>query len=246
MPSLLLWNVYNLPSVLTRTHNSSPRAHEIARLLSAYDIVVLNEAFVNKTLLTQTGHRWVWAPGRSAGCRALLDSGLLFLSHYPMRPAGCQVYAVRAGWDRFAAKSIARVCVEVEGIEVDVYGTHMQAGASTSAQRARLAQAHQVASFVRPSAHAILAGDLNMGPAMHEEHTRYSHHYVSVNDARGRCSAYEVLRHGAALADVWAGRADVQAQSEICRFLTRGMDGQVQYEDLPAWLSDTPAMCYRW
>jgi len=59
-----------------------------------------------------------------------------------------------------------------DGTELDVYGTHMQAGHSESEQRSRELQTKQLWEFInlhsgKDKGNVLLAGDLNMGPAKH-------------------------------------------------------------------------------
>jgi len=144
---VLLYNVWNLPSYLT-DGNSRARAFKIAERLSAcrYDVIVLNEAFVNKDALVsqlseshphreRLGRQWYTA----------FDSGLLVLSRHPIVRSAAEHYALRRGVDFWAAKGVVFACVKTPSGLVNVYGTHMQAGAAPSHQRARMSQSEQLA-----------------------------------------------------------------------------------------------------
>lgn len=250
MPSVLLWNIYNLPSILTATRDSTIRARILAGLLNQYDIVILNEAFINKKFFSTHPH--IFVP--KSACLTLFDSGLVFLSQFPIIETASQTYHHRAGWDRFAAKSIAGILVEIDGSRVWIYGTHMQAGASIKAQKARKCQAKQVNEIIKstPGDTIIFAGDLNMGPIYDETYSRFSLHYIDEFDARNRNSAYHILAENAGLIDAWEKTTDDRQRMEICRFLVRGIENySLDYEDMKAngWskpLSDTPALCFRW
>ena len=148
-----------------------------------------------------------------------------------------------AGIDRFAGKGIGFVTVKVEGYgQVQVFGTHMQAGASRSVQAARATQAIQAGRFVAcqktadKDAIVILAGDLNMGPRLDATCEEFSVHYVDREDAMARCATYEdmVKRTGLREVDseqIW------EYSRDICRFLVGGLeygegDAAAAYEQL--------------
>ena len=78
---LLLWNVWNLPSVVTDGH-SKTRAKLLSPLLT-HDIIVLNEAFCNKRyILKHVTHSYKATLGRK--WYKLVDSGLVILSRFPI------------------------------------------------------------------------------------------------------------------------------------------------------------------
>ncbi|MCJ1282123.1 hypothetical protein MMC26_001446 [Xylographa opegraphella] len=234
---------------------SHARALAISPLLNAYDIVVLNEAFAyKKTLLSHTTHPHRYHPPRPTG-RAV-DSGLLFLSRHEIVDSGWERYAHVAGVDRFAAKGIAFIAVRVDGWDgrLQVFGTHMQAGASRAVQVARMAQAGQAGAFVeRTRAErgvVVFSGDFNMGPRGEEGMGGFSVHYVDREDARARWEAYERLIREARVREVECVQRE-EYRGDICRFLVSGLErkghGVARYEDLKGRegerLSDTRPMC---
>ncbi|MCJ1474554.1 hypothetical protein MMC13_003213 [Lambiella insularis] len=257
---ILLWNTWLLPSLLT-DRRSHARALAISPHLNAYDIVVLNEAFSNKkALLLHTKHPYRYHPPRPTG--RIMDSGLLFLSRYEIIGSGWERYEHVAGIDRFAGKGLGYITVKVEGCKerLQVFGTHMQAGASKSVQVARRAQALHVCDFVNrkrvdvdTEAIAIVTGDFNMGPKWDDEFKEFSVHYVDGEDARARCEAYEQLVQGTGLREIDCEQEhEKEYRGEICRFLMGGRKEQksrasVRYEDLKGKdgmrLSDTKPMC---
>ncbi|MCJ1402083.1 hypothetical protein MMC11_005302 [Xylographa trunciseda] len=250
---ILLWNTWLLPSLLT-DRRSHARALAISPLLNAYDIVVLNEAFAyKKTLLSHTTHPHRYHPPRPTG--RVVDSGLLFLSRHAIVDAGWERYERVAGVDRFAAKGIGFIAVQVDGWEgrLRVFGTHMQAGASSGVQVARRAQAEQAGAFVKRERGqadvVVLSGDFNMGPRGDEECREFSVHYVDRDDAMARCEAYERLVREAEVGEVEGEQAE-EYRGDVCRFLVGGLEGKgdvvMRYEDLKgedgARLSDTKPM----
>ncbi len=111
--SVLLWNVWCLPGLLT-DGNSAARARLISPLLNDYDIVILNEAFVHKDALladVSSCSEVVEGPGRTWG--TVFDSGLLVISKLPIVAVQHEPYMRRSGWDRFAAKGIMHCRLQV-------------------------------------------------------------------------------------------------------------------------------------
>jgi hypothetical protein len=166
---------------------------------------------------------------------------------------GWEQYEKKAGIDKFAGKGIGFVTVRVEGWGLmQVFGTHMQAGAK-GVIGARSAQAAQAGRYIVDHMSAeeetvvVLTGDLNMGPRLDETCEEYSVHYADSDDARARCRAYEDLVQKAGLDEIGCEQA-WEYQRDICRFLIGGPgQGKVKawarYEDLSASdsqrLSDT-------
>lgn len=233
--SILLWNVWNLPSCLT-DGKSKTRAKKISPLLNAYDIVVLNEAFVNiKHLLSQTTHPYVYRPTRP--WQTIFSPGLIFLSRFEIVSSTFEIYRKRSGVDRFAAKGIAQITVRLQRDGQDygllrVFGTHMQASHGDSAQKARHSQAQQAADFVQGFANdvaaeaseirTVFAGDLNMGPNLCPS-SHYSQHYHDDEDHLARTAAYAKLLDVSGLHDIdtWVdtARNKNEYEREICRMM---------------------------
>ena len=134
----------------------------------------------------------------------------------------------------------------------------MQAAASRGAQGARKGQAEQVARFVdallrrkgigEGERRVLFAGDLNMGPPV--DGGGWSVHYVDESDARAREGAYGCLVDRAGLEEVEVeGEYREEYGGDVCRVLTRGLNGRVRYESLSGpggtRLSDTKPICFR-
>lgn len=241
--SILLWNVWNLPSWLT-DNKSKTRAQQISPLLNDFDIVVLNEAFVNhKALLSSVTHQYLYIPPRPWTC--IFSSGLLFLSRYPILESGYEKFENRSGVDRFAGKGVGHILVDLAAQgrnygSLRVLGTHMQASYGGSAQAARMSQATQIGHVIkkltydclpemtgpangvsRPS-RTVLLGDMNIGPRNCEDST-YSQHYYDEEDADKRTSAYALLQKCSNLHDISSfqnqNRDEFEYKNEICRIL---------------------------
>ena len=188
-----------------------------------------------------------------------MDSGLIFLSKHEIVECGWERYEKVAGIDRFASKGIGFVTVKADGVRrLQVFGTHMQAGASKSIQVARHAQAIQAGKFVvnhqcmeQDRDIVVLAGDLNMGPRQDAACKEFSVHYVDREDAKARSKAYEEMIAWPRLVEVRCEQG-WEYSRDICRFLVSGLrDGEeavAKYEEIetgPAGrrLSDTKPIC---
>jgi endonuclease/exonuclease/phosphatase family metal-dependent hydrolase len=233
---VLLWNVWLLPPPLS-DRIVRARARKISPLLNGYDLVILNEAFTFKqTLLSQIDYPHTILLKRKS-LFDIFDSGVMILSKWPVVQTEMEHYRTRERWDRLASKGVIFVRVQLPGgRQVDVYGTHMQAGYSIAEQQSRDAQTRQLVAFIlRHSGEerrVVLAGDLNMGPARNPDLQGYSVHYASPEDARLRVATYEQLKAGARLQDVisqgW--------EQDINRFLIRNIsDVRVEYLEKPKY-----------
>ena len=131
---ILLWNVWLLPPFLSDMVARS-RASRISPLLTNYDVVILNEAFAYKAqLLSQTKYPY-HVTLRRRSWFDFLDSGLIILSAHPIIKVDMEHFRTRRRWDRLACKGIifCRLRLPADD-EIDVYGTHMQAGYSNGEQ----------------------------------------------------------------------------------------------------------------
>ncbi len=108
---------------------------KISPLLNAYDVVLIQECFVRHDLL------WAQANfpnkayfGRPAPGKGV-NSGLSVLTRLPMGEVINEHYR-DAGelQDRIASKGILLVRMQVGGMPLDVYDTHMEAGNTSAAQ----------------------------------------------------------------------------------------------------------------
>ena len=204
---LLLWNVWNLPSPLT-DGKSKERAKKISPLLTEFDIIILNEAFVNKKeLLEHIKDRNIASLGRD--WFKFFDSGLLIISSFPIITKSFEYFNKYANWDKFASKGV--LCCRIQigsdiNHSIDVFATHMQAGDREADHNSRHIQSIQLAQFINETNKGefpvILAGDLNMGPSFDDTFKTYSRHYSDVIDAKKRTSDYHLLRNSASLIDV--------------------------------------------
>lgn len=109
--------------------------------------------------------------GASAHAASVTNSGLLLLSRYPVRYVEHYTFQHKDGFDAWAKKGAlhAVVCRNAATNPtdcLDVFVTHLQAGASEQAQR--LGQVHELAQFIHtiratsPDRPALVMGDFNI------------------------------------------------------------------------------------
>ncbi|OLL25694.1 Sphingomyelinase C 2 [Neolecta irregularis DAH-3] len=175
-------------------------------------------------LLSKTIHQYRYELNRGKSL-AIFNGGVVILSKYAIVEKAGEVYHSRTRWDRFAAKGIAFVRLDVDGMMLDVYGTHMQSGDKNSEQEARLAQASQVAEFIKRNSSQdskiVFGGDINMGPVLDPTFQKFSAHYTDEQDVRARHKAYETLKTKSGLEDIVS--EEPEFLEDINRFLGRNL-----------------------
>jgi len=223
---ILVWNVWNLPGILTDGFGKSrQRAAKVSPLLNDFDVVILNESFMHrKELLSKCIHKYRYELNRGKSF-TIFNGGVVILSKYAIVEEAGEVYHTRGHWDRFAAKGIAFVRLDVDGKMLDVYGTHMQSGDNNAEQEARLAQASQVAAFINRNSlqdsKIVFGGDINIGPVLDPTFQTFSCHYTDEQDARARHKAYETLKTESGLEDIFS--QEPEFLEDINRFLGRNL-----------------------
>lgn len=149
----------------------------------------------------------------------------------PLAATAGRFFRSRAGADRWASKGVLHARLDLGGAgetqqtTLDLFVTHMQAGASASEQASRERQAAEVAAFVREASCGrpfLLAGDLNMSPC-----ATVSPHCATEQDARCRAASYGAMCAQAGMAvgggaGRQSGEQQQQPADEICRFCVGG------------------------
>lgn len=206
--SVLNYNVQSRP-VLDRRRAGSALP-QIGAKIAAFDFASVQECFVRcellldaapvaeKTWFKNKKRWWHWA-----------NSGLATLARWPKLKTKTWYFSRRAEFaDRLASKGVLLTSYYVHGLIVDVYNTHMQAGHSQAAQRARQAQADELADIIaaasKPEHLVILHGDFNMGPerAGRAWADFSPNHYASPADMQARTATFATLMARLALVDV--------------------------------------------
>jgi endonuclease/exonuclease/phosphatase family metal-dependent hydrolase len=176
---VLTYNVHGLPSVVTGS-NTEELIAELAPLLKGYELIGLQEDFMeenHEVILAQLEHQTaVWFSEQLDD--RYYGSGLSTFSDFTLIELHQQHYSSCHGVidnssDCLASKGFVRARLQLaEGVEVDVYNTHMEAGGS--AEDAAVAE-EQVEELVErmlldsADRAMIFMGDTNLKEAIPEE-----------------------------------------------------------------------------
>lgn len=205
--TVLTYNVQSRP-VLDRqqARRNLPR---IGSLVSAFDLVGTQECFANCSLLLNAAdHPSKAYFGQRKHWWSFANSGLATLGRLPLVEIQTEFYDESAEIaDRMASKGILLTRYRLGGFALDVYNTHMQAGHSAPAARARRSEAEQLVRFVArnsPPEHAVIVqGDFNMGP--HRPGRLWQDydplHYSSAADMEARTTTFSALMQALQLRD---------------------------------------------
>lgn len=171
---VLTFNAALLPEIAADTRQAE-RAARMAPHLEGYDVLVLQELFVNawrEALMDELAdaypHRGDLV-GRD-GARGMpwrQDGGILVLSRWPIERRATHLFeATCSGTDCLADKGVAYVAVRVGERRVHVFATHAQSVYGGDARGVRAAQFAQFQAFVAAQAipadePVVLAGDFN-------------------------------------------------------------------------------------
>jgi len=189
---VLTYNVAGLPAGLSYS-DPGPRLPAIGRRAAAYDIVLVQEAFTGLDVLRDasghpelrrgSGPRSGWARligrlcGRCGSGLALLTGrrGEEILAGRAGRYARCSGWGLRPmadGSDCWASKGWqhARLAL-ADGIAVDLWNTHLDAGVLADDLAARGAQLDELARAMAESRGraVVVGGDFNLGAELPEE-----------------------------------------------------------------------------
>lgn len=170
----LSYNVYGLPWFLTRDATLA-RLRRIAPRLGAYDVVALQEDFLDDghaLLVGASNHatrlRFATAgPGRvyGSGLTLLARARMLTHHHEPYRHCNGRL---NGSSDCFATKGLQMVRLRLApGAEVDVYNSHLEAGRGPADVAARAGNVAQIIAAMRmlSAGRAIVfLGDTNLRP----------------------------------------------------------------------------------
>ena len=178
---VLTYNVAFLPDAVVDT-DQTLRAARMAPHLIGYDVVVLQELFVDRWRDTVLSGLEEAYPYRSAlvgvdgagGVPWRQDGGVMILSRWPIvREATLLFGDVCGGSDCLADKGVAYVAVRVEDLTVHVFGTHAQALFGVGVEEVRAEQFTRLRAFVDaqaipPDEPVLMVGDLNVDAATPE------------------------------------------------------------------------------
>lgn len=171
---VLTFNAALLPEVVSDTL-PSVRVAWMAPRLAGYDVLVLQEAFVDSWrdgLSAELAHAYPYrgevVGDDGAGFALRQDGGIVIFSRWPIvREATMTFGAVCSGTDCLADKGVAYVAIRKGGRTYHVFGTHAQSTYGWNVLEVRAAQFQLFADFVAaqeiPADEVVLmAGDFNV------------------------------------------------------------------------------------
>ena len=181
---VLTFNTALLPVLAAETRQAE-RAAVMAPHLEGFDVLVLQEVFVNAwrdALLDELDDAYPYRGDLvgSDGARMMpwrQDGGVVILSRWPIERRATHLFeATCSGTDCLADKGIAYVAVRVGDRLVHVFGTHAQSVYGRDARGVRAAQFTQFQAFVAAQSipgdePVVLAGDFNADAFTDELHT---------------------------------------------------------------------------
>lgn len=171
---VLTFNAALLPEVAANTRQAE-RAARMAPHLVGYDVLVLQELFVNRwrealleDLADAYPHRGdlVGADG-ARGLPWRQDGGVVILSRWPVERRATHLFGgTCSGTDCLADKGVAYVALRVGERRVHVFGTHAQSEYGANDEAVRAAQFAQMRAFVDAQGipadePVLLVGDFN-------------------------------------------------------------------------------------
>ena len=162
---LLTYNVAGLPQGISSS-NPVKNIPLISPMLNAFDLVLVQEDFFYHTELSKD----VTLPHRSVhqakGSGGLFGDGLNRFSRYPWRDFLRVPYEKCEGADCGANKGTSVALTSLaEGVEVDIYNTHLEAGSDPKSNEARENGVDILLSTIKsrsPGRALIVAGDFNL------------------------------------------------------------------------------------
>lgn len=178
---VLTFNTALLPEAVTATRPAE-RAAVMARALTGYDVVVLQEAFVDAwrgDLLAALASAYpyqgaVVGEDGAGGLPVRQDGGIVIVSRWPIVRQATMTYGTAcSGSDCLADKGVAYVAVRKGERTYHVFGTHAQSLYGWNVERVRARQFVLLRGFVDaqeipPDEPVLLAGDFNVDAATPE------------------------------------------------------------------------------
>jgi len=169
--SVLTYNIHGLPSWIARD-DPPARIPLILEKAAAHDLVLLQEDFAYHDVVVSNAKHPHLFRGNEAWAPLLEGAGLTILARFDSRePPLLEPYGVcngylSAGNDCFGNKGflMARLALP-NGAQLDVWNTHLDAGASDDDHRVRVAQLERLAAAIdsHSAGRALLiGGDFNL------------------------------------------------------------------------------------
>lgn len=166
-----LWPFY-APIGGIRMNQPKERSKQISKRMAAYDLVSFQETMdraLRISLKQNMLQHYPFQYGPAMG-KALLSSGLMIFSRWPIERASEMIYQACNAIDCNADKGVLYVKINKQGQHYHIFNTHMQADGNKNYQgniKVRAAQIKELKQFIKaqsiPDNEAILLmGDLNI------------------------------------------------------------------------------------
>gem|GEM_PF-144044 len=167
---VLSWNIYMLPRSIANS-SSTIRAKAIGEILneSNYDVIVLQEAFSYKSrkiIWEQLKARYPYSagPANQKAISLKTNSGIWILSKYPIMRSQSIVYKFRVGWDAFSRKGALLLELDVDGMVVQIVGTHLQSSGGETIRKEQCMELYNglLKMNQKDGVPQIICGDFNI------------------------------------------------------------------------------------
>lgn len=166
---VLTYNLYMRAPQLFFWNKQRKRTKLLPDYLTGYDVLILQEVFMNKNrnkLLSQLQEHYPYRT-RILGKDKFIqqDGGVIMASRWPIEKEAQQLYDDCAGSDCMATKGALYAKINKGGIPYHLFGTHTQA--NPQHRQTREQQFRQLSAFIDQQAidaaePVIIAGDLNV------------------------------------------------------------------------------------
>jgi endonuclease/exonuclease/phosphatase family metal-dependent hydrolase len=203
--TVLSYNVHGLPGLVVADDPAS-RMPAISERLNAYDVALVQESWTHfEALGARATHGTVERNG-GVDTGFLFQTGLATFARPRLRAVTRGSLGACAGWidranDCLADKGFLRVRLALEnGVELDFWNLHLDAGGDASDRAARDAQLRRLAERVRKLSGAgalVVAGDFNLddtNPADRSLLERFARE-LSLSDSGARADADGPFAH---------------------------------------------------
>ncbi len=184
---LLTWNVFMLPPPINFSKQKLRASHISQKLVeSDYDIILLQEAFMNstrKSIARSLKEKYPYQEHLRKSKKLLhfVNSGLFIASKFPLKVLGYHYYNNCTHSDCLSSKGVLLVEVTTRtGLKLQVAMTHLQAWEDEKAMAVRTAQFDEIKTLLNkhltPNVPQILAGDLNVDGKLNIEYPQGLEH----------------------------------------------------------------------
>ena len=165
---VLSWNVFLRPSIMN--DGQMDRVYEIGSYLnnSGADVLVLQEVFhgrARRALRKELKSIYPYQTKKGPVTWLGIPSGVVFFSKMPIVKEKRISFSFSKGSDRLAKKGAVLVTFEKNGQQINILGTHLQAGSEISRKKIRTTQIDEIKNIVNEidsSSVLIYAGDFNI------------------------------------------------------------------------------------